>query len=110
MSKTIQFRTASGSIYELEGDKKGGTWKRLEHSPESNEVRTASGPYSRHSPIRVGSSVVITGPSLVLGRDYREITTSPVIQIIEGDGIEEIKDGEEHTSGGSSSSLPEASS
>lgn len=102
----IQFRTESGSTYELEGERDGGTWSRLEHSAESTEIRTKDGRYDTFHPypILIGHSVSIICPKFVPNADIRLIHTSAVTEII----LEE-KDGQKHSqvrSSGSSSETP----
>jgi hypothetical protein len=82
----LQFKTKSGSLYEVEGDENGGTWKRLEAGPGSNGVRTDKGEYNYHTPIRLGLPVVFTGPPLIPDADtikVRYIRTNLVTEIKE---------------------------
>jgi hypothetical protein len=68
----IKFRTQSGSIYVLDGDRWVST---------SVSTRTADGPMIEHSPVEVGQCVVIHGPGLVMGD--RIIVTTPVVEVLE---------------------------
>ncbi len=110
-SRTIQLKTQSGSVYQLDYDEEGhgGTWSRLEHSPDSTAVRSSTGRFLDHYPLRVGSHAIIVCPPFAEGRGNREIITSPIIQIIQGDGIE-VLDGEKHTQVRSSGGAPESTS
>lgn len=78
---TLRFRTASGSLYEVEGDEDGGIWRRLEASPTSAHVRTDEGIYTYRSPISVGSRVEFVGPPITKGADARFVVTTEVKSI-----------------------------
>ena len=66
------FRTKSGSLYTLDGDK----W-----SSTSSGTRTSGGPMLEHSKVEIGKSVTIIGPGLAAG--MRLILTTPVVEIME---------------------------
>jgi len=67
----ITFRTESGSVYTLDGDK----W-----SSTSASTRTSGGPMFEHSKVEIGKPVGIVGPGLVTGT--RLILTTPVVKIM----------------------------
>lgn len=74
-----QVKTRSGSIYEIDGDENGGTWKRLE-GPANTLVRTTGGIYHSRSPILLGQPMVLICPPLETG-NVRLIETSDVVGI-----------------------------
>lgn len=85
----IRFETVNGSLYEL--DEEAGAWRRArpgQFVDPLQPLRGEGGPMTGHSGISVGSPVRIWGPSLTSSRDYRQIETTPVAQILEpaGDG------------------------
>ena len=93
--KKIQFRTQSGSIYEVEDKEDGtGTWRRLIKGEGSIFVRTDEGPFNWRTPIAIGYSMIFHGPPLIEGALLREITTTPVVEVVPGEGIEVIDEGE----------------
>jgi len=78
----MKFRTETGSLYEIDHEKK--TWTRLQ---EPNIVgmaplRTATGPFHEISEIKLDCPVRIIGPSLHPERDFRLIQTSRVVEVI----------------------------
>ena len=76
----VQFITQSGSRYEIDYGAK--RWARLEHSEESNDVRTAEGEITGITDIVVGRSLLIFGPPIDSTQDFRMIETTPVMQIV----------------------------
>jgi hypothetical protein len=79
---TIQFRTETGSLYEIDYDKK--QWSRLEEPKIQGRkpLRTKTGPFNEISDIVIGQFVLILGPSLTPGKERRCIRTSYVVEIL----------------------------
>lgn len=79
--KPFRFRTASGSLYEINPIAK--TWARLEFdSAVSPFVRTKDGEYKSISEVAIGKPVHLIGESLTSGGLFRLIETTPVTEII----------------------------
>lgn len=79
MSQPLVFYTISGSKYRIDVDNM--TWERISHAPESNLLRTESGPLISRSDILIGMPVILYGPPLNPKAHVREITTTEVIHI-----------------------------
>jgi hypothetical protein len=79
---TIKFRTETGSLYEIDYDKK--QWSRLEEPKIQGRkpLRTKTGSFNEISDIVVGQPVLIFGPSLTPGTNGRCIRTSYVVEIL----------------------------
>jgi hypothetical protein len=102
----LQFRTRTGSIYEIEGDKNGGTWKRIEKSVVSGDLRSTEGIYTSHSAIAIGHPVVLLCPNYVSGSGPRMVATSAVVKIIPNEGLEVLDESKMQESSGPVSSAP----
>lgn len=92
----LQFRTRTGSIYELEGDENGGTWKRITKPLVPGSMDPTGGIYTSYSPIIVGHVVIIVCADYVSGSSPRMVATSAVTQIIPNEGLE-VLDGKEYS-------------
>jgi hypothetical protein len=73
----IRFKTETGSLYEVDDDKK--TWSRLTTTEESGPVRTKTGRFLDRTPILLGQSTTFVCPPFVEGTDGRIIQTSRVV-------------------------------
>ena len=81
----IRFETANGSLYEL--DDTAGTWRRTKPGKLADPLaplRSEGGPMTGHSAIVVGAPAFIWGPSLTEGLDTRQIETTPVARVLDG--------------------------
>jgi hypothetical protein len=78
----IRFRTESGSLYEIDTDKK--TWDRLEkpNREGSYPLRTTSGTYYSLNVIEVGFPAQWLSEPIDPTKDFRLVETSLVTEII----------------------------
>lgn len=78
----IQFKTITGSLYEIDNDAK--TWTRLEEGKDKGPMplRTVSGEYLTRSAVEVGEGVEFTCKPITPGATFRYIYTSDVVERI----------------------------
>jgi hypothetical protein len=78
----IRFRTETGSLYEIDTDKK--TWARLEEpkTEGSYPLRTKSGTYYRINDIEVGFPAQWLSEPIDPTKDVRLVETSRVVEIL----------------------------
>jgi hypothetical protein len=78
----IRFRTETGSLYEIDMDKK--TWARLEEPTieGSYPLRTTSGTYYSINGIEVGFPAQWLSEPVDPTKDYRLVETSRVVEIL----------------------------
>lgn len=75
----LRIKTESGSLYEIDQEKK--TWSRPVHALSSNQVRTEGGRYISLTPPRVGQVLRMYCPPLNPVSHVRVIITTPIVEI-----------------------------
>jgi hypothetical protein len=79
----VRWRTATGSVYEIERDGAGMRWRRLEATLASGTLREPDDwPLLEWPQIVVGWPAVLIGPPLVATAHVRVVRTSPVMEVI----------------------------
>lgn len=78
MKGTIEFTTETGSIYQVDYDKR--TWARLSKTSKSGGIRQESGHLLHYPAIIVGQPCTMVDDSVLEGHDVHYVQTSRVLR------------------------------